>query len=65
MGIASQDARVGLADHLLHPRHHGLQFAPQRLQHDLPADVGRLLDAVVDLRGEALGLSHHPAGCPQ
>ena len=65
MGVAGEDARFGLVHHLPHARHHALQLATQPLQHDLPPDVSRPLDAVADLVGEALCLSHHPAGCLQ
>jgi hypothetical protein len=62
MGVAGEDARFGLAHHLLDPWHHALQLATQPLQHDLPPDLGCPLDALADLLGEALGLTHHPAG---
>ena len=65
MGVAGENACFGLAHHLLDTRHHAVQLAPQRLEHDLPPDIGRLLDAVADLLGETLGLSLHPAGCAQ
>src|SRR6267143_1439922 len=41
------------------------RLGTQTLEHDLPPDVSRPLDAVADLLGEALCLSHHPAGCLQ
>ena len=65
MGVAGEDARFGLAHHLLDARHRALQLAAQTLQHDLPPEVDGPLDAVADLLGEALCLSHHPAGCLQ
>ena len=65
MGIAGEDARFGLAYHLLHARHHALQLPAQPVQRGLPWDVGRPLDAVIDLLGQAPGLTHHPAGCLQ
>jgi len=42
-----------------------LELAAQPLENDLPVDVGRMLDAIADLRREALGLSDDPAGCLQ
>ncbi len=62
---AGEDARIGLAHHLPHARHHAFQLPTQPLQQDLPPGVSRPLDAVADLRGEAFCLSHHPAGCLQ
>jgi hypothetical protein len=62
---AGEDARFGLAHHLLDARHHALQLPAQPVQRGLPWDVGRPLDAVIDLLGEAPGLTHHPAGCLQ
>src|SRR3984893_13746816 len=65
VGVSGEDARIGLAHHLPHARHHAFQLPAQPLQHDLPPGVSRPLDAVADLRGEAFCLSHHPAGCLQ
>jgi hypothetical protein len=35
MGIAGEDARFGLAHHLLHARHHALQLPAQPVQRGL------------------------------
>src|SRR6516165_4472571 len=62
MGVAGQDASLGLAHDLLHQRHPAVQLATQPFQHGLPRAFRRPLDAVVDLPGKALGLTHHSAG---
>jgi hypothetical protein len=43
VGVAGEDARIGLAHHLPHARHHAFQFPTQPLQHDLPPGVSRPL----------------------
>jgi hypothetical protein len=64
MSVAGEHARFGVAHHLPHARHHALQLPTQPLQHDLPPDVSRPLDAVTDLLGEAPGLTHtRPVAC--
>ena|SRR6516225_5528707 len=62
MGVTGKDARLGLAEDLLHQRHRAVQLATQPFQHGLPRAFRRRLDAIVDLPGKALGLTHHSAG---
>src|SRR5260370_28128752 len=61
-GVAGEDARFGLAHHLLHARRHLFELVAETLQHWLSQDIGGRLDAVADLFGEALRLAPHPAG---
>src|ERR1700730_8497602 len=60
--IMAEDARPGLFHHLLDARYHRVDLLTQAFQPQLLHDVRRSLDAVGDLLGEPLCLTHHAAG---
>src|SRR2546429_398234 len=60
--VPAQDARPGLAEHLLDARHERVQVLPQPLERGLLDHVGGTFDAGTNLLRKSLGLSDDATG---